>query len=102
MFFSEPTTTLTDYVMAIQCVIQAAALHRLTEASRVLQEGLQAEPGRPDLAALQTRIAKDLAYAEESYEAANRMRRIEKGAVHALTAIERGLKACAHHPQFNK
>lgn len=25
---SEPTTTLTDYVMAIQCAIQAVALHR--------------------------------------------------------------------------
>jgi hypothetical protein len=25
---SEPTTTLTDYVMAIQCIIQAVALHK--------------------------------------------------------------------------
>lgn len=81
---------------------QAAAVHRLTEASRLLKEGLEAEPGRPDLVALEQRIAKDLAYAEESYEAANRMRRFEKGAVHALTAIERGLKACADHPKLRE
>lgn len=33
MFLSEPTTTLTDYVMAIQCVIQAGALHRAARQS---------------------------------------------------------------------
>jgi hypothetical protein len=79
---------------------QAMGVHRLTEASRLLTAGLEAEPARPDLAAMQQRMAKDLTYAEESYAAANRMRRFEKGAVHALTAIERGLKACSDHPQL--
>jgi hypothetical protein len=81
---------------------QAIGLRRLTEASRLLTEGLAAEPARPDLAALQKQMAKDLAYAEESYTAANRMRRFEKGAIHALTAIERGLKACADHPKLRE
>lgn len=79
---------------------QALGQHRLHEASELVKAGLEAEPGRSDLDALQKAMAKDLAYAEESYEAANRMRRFEKGAVHALSAIERGLKACADHPQL--
>ncbi len=81
---------------------QAIGMHRLHEASQLLKAGLEAEPGRADLDALQQRIAKDLTYAEESYEAANRMRRFDKGAIHALTAIERGLKACADHPQLRE
>ena len=79
---------------------QAVARHRLHEATKIIHEGLEAEPGRADLKALESPIAKEVAEADESYEAANRMRRFEKGAVHALTAIERGLKACADHPQL--
>jgi len=79
---------------------QAIGLHRLTAASQAIQAGLEAEPGRIDLVALRERMARDLAYAEESYEAADRMRRFEKGAIHALSAIERGLKACADHPRL--
>jgi hypothetical protein len=79
---------------------QAVALHRLIEASKLIDEGLQAEPNRSDLKALQTFVTKERADADESYEAANRMRRFANGNVHALTAIERGLKACADHPQL--
>ncbi len=79
---------------------QAVARHRLHEATKIIREGLEAEPGRADLKALESPIAKEVAEADESFEAANRMRRFEKGAVHALTAIERGLKACADHPQL--
>ena len=38
--------------------------------------------------------------AEDSYKAADSMRRFEKGAIHALTALERGLKYCADHPKL--
>lgn len=79
---------------------QSVARHRLHEAAKIIREGLEAEPGRADLKALESPIAKEVADADENYEAANRMRRFEKGAVHALTAIERGLKACADHPQL--
>lgn len=77
---------------------QAAALHRLKEASMHIQEGLEAEPTRPDLLALQGKVTKDLAEAEERWKDADRMRRIPKGEVHALTALERGLKLCVDHP----
>jgi mono/diheme cytochrome c family protein len=79
---------------------QAAAMRRMMEASRLLAEGLEAEPNRPDLKALQAPVAKELADAEESLADAVRMRRFTGGAVHVLTAIERGLKACADHPQL--
>jgi hypothetical protein len=99
-------TALAPRVAAAQRALhrgrQAAAVHRLAETSALVKEGLQAEPGRPDLVALEKQIARELAYAEESYEAANRMRRFDNGAIHALTAIERGLKACADHPKLRE
>ena len=79
---------------------QSVARHRLHEATTIVAEGLQAEPNRPDLKTLETFIAKEMADATQRYEDANRMRRFEKGAVHALTAIESGLKTCADHPQL--
>jgi hypothetical protein len=79
---------------------QAVALHRLTEASKYIEEGLKAEPARPELKTIQARIQKDLDEAEENYKAADRMRHFDKGAIHALTALERGLKACADHPKL--
>lgn len=79
---------------------QAMAVRRMMEASKCIEEGLAAEPGRPELKVLQARVEKELKNAEESYEAANRMRRFEKGAVHALTALDRGLKYCADHPKL--
>ena len=79
---------------------QAIALRRMNEASRYIEEGLQAEPARADFAALQTTVNKALVEAERNYEDANRMRRFDKGAVHALTALEQGLKTCADHPHL--
>lgn len=79
---------------------QAMALRRMVEASKCIEEGLVAEPSRPELKALQARVEKEIKNAEESYEAANRMRRFEKGAIHALTALDRGLKYCADHPRL--
>jgi hypothetical protein len=79
---------------------QAIALRRMMEASKCIEEGLAAEPARPEFKVLQARVEKEIKDAEESYEAANRMRRFEKGAIHALTALERGLKYCADHPKL--
>ena len=77
---------------------QAIALHRLIEASKCIDDGLAAEPGRPDLKALKAGIKKDIDEADDHYQAANSMRRHVGGAVHALTALEMGLKVCADHP----
>ncbi len=77
---------------------QAAPMHRLTEASKCIEEGLEAEPGRPDLKALKKSIKKDLEEADGHYNDANSMRRLPGGVVHALTALEMGLKVCVDHP----
>ncbi|MEA3209863.1 MAG: hypothetical protein QOE70_2920 [Chthoniobacter sp.] len=81
---------------------QAMALHRLVEATRYIKEGLKAEPGRPELKAFKELVEKDMDEADERYAAADKMRRFEKGAVHALTALEMGLKLCADHPQLRE
>jgi hypothetical protein len=75
-------------------------LRKSFAASAFAEEGLKAEPARPDLKLLQARIQEDLKEAEERYEAAESMRRFEKGAVHALTALEHGLKRSADHPKL--
>jgi len=77
---------------------QAAPAHRLTEASKCIEEGLAAEPGRPDLKALKKSIKKDIEEADGHYNDANSMRRLPGGVVHALTALEMGLKVCVDHP----
>ncbi len=79
---------------------QALALHRALEASRILDEGLKAEPGRAELVALQTRVGKDLVDAEDDFKAADKMRKFAGGAVHALSALEHGLKRCTDHPKL--
>lgn len=79
---------------------QAVALHRLSEAAKIIEEGLQAEPARPELKTLQGPVQKDLAEAGDRYRDADKMRHFNKGEVHALTAIEHGLKLCADHPQL--
>ena len=85
---------------AIPRARQAAALHRLSEAAKIIEEGLQAEPARPELKALQAPVQKDLDEATARYQDADKMRHFIKGEVHALTAIEHGLKLCADHPQL--
>lgn len=79
---------------------QALAWKRTTEAAREIEAGLKAEPARPELKAWQPRALKDVAEADSRYEAADSMRRFPKGTVHALTAIEHGLKVCADHPRL--
>jgi hypothetical protein len=80
---------------------QAVAHRRMVEAQEHLESGMTAEPLRPDFLLVRERIAKSLAEAEERYQAAEKMRRHgAKGAIHALTAIEMGLKECADYPRL--
>jgi len=79
---------------------QALALHKSHKASSLIAEARKADPARPDLEKLEKRIEADLKEAEERFAAAQSMRRFKKGAVHALTAIEHGLKRAADHPKL--
>lgn len=79
---------------------QAVALRKMIEASKQIEEGLKAEPARPELKAFQAKAQKDIEEADARHRSADKMRRFDKGAIHALTAIEQGLKACADHPKL--
>lgn len=79
---------------------QSLARHRLLEAAKHLETGLAAEPGHLAMKALEARNQRDLAEAQGMLEDAEKMRRFQKGAVHAMTAIENGLKLCADHVQL--
>ncbi len=76
---------------------QSLARHRLVEAAKHLEAGLAAEPGHLAMKALAARNQRDLDEAQGMLDSANEMRRFHKGAVHAMTAIENGLKLCADH-----
>lgn len=73
---------------------------KLIAARRLVDEGLTAEPGHPGLKSFQPLIKRGVQDAEELYETANKMKRFDKGAVHALSAIDDGLKICADHPRL--
>jgi len=79
---------------------QFIASRKLFAAQKILDEGLQAEPARPDLKALSAKIAKDLQEADDKHKSASKMRQAPKGEIHALTAIEMGLKLCVDHPRL--
>jgi hypothetical protein len=80
---------------------QAIAMRCLTNADQEIRAGLEAEPGRPELKAFQNHVQKDLEEATQKATDADRMRRINKGTPHALTALDMGLKLCVDHPQLN-
>ena len=80
---------------------QAIALRKLFAATKIIDEGLAAEPARPELKALQARVQKDIANADDKYEAAERLRvHGPKGVVHALSALDDGVRLCADHPKL--
>jgi hypothetical protein len=79
---------------------QAISLKRLVEARKYVDEGLTAEPERPELKEFAARLNKELKEADEGFLAADRMRGFANGIPHALTALERGLKVCADHPKL--
>ena len=79
---------------------QAMAVRRMVEAKGYIEEGLQAEPARPELKAMQTKVLAEIVDAEDRYNAAlsNQKRNLPQ----ALLALERGLKTCADLPQLIK
>jgi hypothetical protein len=79
---------------------QAMGAKRLIEARKLVDEGLTAEPSHPGFKVFQPAIKRGLGDADELYETANKMKRFEKGAVHALSAIDDGLKICSDHPRL--
>ena len=81
---------------------QAIGLKRLVEAAKAIEEGLQAEPAQPDLKAFQSRAQGDIDEAQKLYVTANKMRRFDGGVIHALSAIDDGLKLCADHAKLRE
>jgi len=81
---------------------QAIGLKHFIEAQKAIEEGLQAEPGQADLKAWQPKVQHDIADAEELYVTANKVRRFEGGVIHALSAIDDGLKICADHVKLRE
>ena len=81
---------------------QAVALKRLVAASKFIKEGLEAEPAHPELKAMQPRVQADLDEAESLCKTAKKVRRFENGAIHALSAIDDGLKLCADHADLRE
>ncbi len=77
---------------------QGVAMRCLFNADQEIRVGLDAEPARPELKALQTKVQKDLEEANQKCADADRMRKLPKGAPHALTALEMGLKVCIDLP----
>lgn len=77
---------------------QSIGQHKLIEASALIEEGLKAEPNRVELMAFQAKIKKDLEEADYLHKTADSMRgRGLKGVIHALSALEDGLKLCSDH-----
>ncbi|MES2573027.1 MAG: hypothetical protein V4710_23595 [Verrucomicrobiota bacterium] len=79
---------------------QAMAFNRLIEAAALIEEGLQAEPNRPELKTFEALVQKKIADSEEDYRLAEKFRTKQGGIVHALSALQDGLKRCADHPRL--
>lgn len=80
---------------------QAVAMRCLANADQEIRTGLEAEPNRPELKAMQVHVQKDLDEAKQKAADADRMRKINKGMPHALTALNMGLKICVDLPELN-
>ncbi len=77
---------------------QSIGQRKLIEASALIEEGLKAEPNRAELVAFQVKVKKDLEEADYLQKTADSMRnRGDKGVIHALSALEDGLKLCSDH-----
>ena len=77
---------------------QSIGQHKLFEATALIGEGLKAEPGRFELIAFQTKVKKDMEEADYLHKTAESMRsRGPKGVIHALSALEDGLRLCSDH-----
>jgi len=97
---AELNAKATQSAFAVVRCRQAMAVKRMVEASGYVEDGLQAEPARPELKAMQAKVRLEIQDAEGRYEAAqsNRKRNLQQ----ALLALENGLKTCADLPQLVK
>jgi len=77
---------------------QRIATHKLIAAQRNLDEGLKAASAHPLLKAWQPKVKEDIDEAQHLCDTAQKMRRFEGGLVHALSALDDGIKLCADHP----
>ena len=81
---------------------QAIALKHLVAAAKYIKEGLEAEPAHPELKVMLPRIQPDIDEADSLCKTAKKVRRFDNGAIHALSAIDDGLKLCADHPDLRE
>ena len=81
---------------------QSFALKQLVAASKHVAAGLEAEPAHYELKAMQPLVQKDLEEADTLCKTAKKMQRQPNGAVHALSAIDDGLKLCTDHTDLRE
>jgi hypothetical protein len=81
---------------------QSLALKRCIEAAKAIEEGLQADPANAELKAFQPQAQRHIDDAEDLYKTANKMRRFDGGVIHALSAIDDGIKLCADHVKLRE
>jgi len=81
---------------------QSFALKQLVAASKHVAAGLEAEPAHYELKAMQPLVQKDLDEADTLCKTAKKMQRQPNGAVHALSAIDDGLKLCTDHTDLRE
>jgi hypothetical protein len=81
---------------------QDAAQKHLIAAAKHIKEGLEAEPTNEELKAMQPHIRADIDEADSLCKTAKKVRRFDNGAVHALSAIDDGLKLCADHADLRE
>lgn len=81
---------------------QAFALKQLVSASKHVAAGLEAEPAHAELKAMQPLVQKDLEEADTLCKTAKKLQRQPNGAVHALSAIDDGLKLCTDHTDLRE
>ena len=81
---------------------QSFALKQLVAASKHVAAGLEAEPAHAELKAMQPLVQKDLDEADSLCKTAKKLQRQPNGAVHALSAIDDGLKLCTDHTDLRE
>ncbi len=91
-------TSQRSYLMARQAIAQK----HLVTAAKYIKEGLEAEPAHAEMKAMLPRIQPDIDEAESLCKTAKKVRRFDNGAIHALSAIDDGLKLCADHADLRE
>jgi len=81
---------------------QAAAQKHLVAAAKYIREGLAAEPAHSELKAMLPHVQADIDEADSLCKTAKKVRRFDNGAIHALSAIDDGLKLCADHADLRE